>query len=171
MKLRILLLFACVLSSATVRSVPCRAQSEVDPDHFDTTSAQPAVQPKDTGTAIEHAELRGTFTLPFSVTCAGVSLQPGTYSVVVRSSRERATITLMPRGTNAAKVQVLVISRSRAEGPSSLILEHMGQHRKLTAIKLERPGITLHLRSEQRNGDSPGTELVPIHMMLKGDRP
>jgi len=172
LKLRILLVVVCALVSATVKSVPCRAQSEVDPDHFEMPNTEPLVQPMNPSTATQRAaEVRGTFTLPFSVTCAGVSLQPGVYSVVVRSLRDRDIVTFTPKGKNAARVQILAMSRSRAEGPSSLILEHRGQRRKLTAVKLERPGITFHLRTKQRNITSSATEFVPIHTALtEGER-
>ena len=164
MKLRIVLLVACALASATLNSIPCHAQADALPDQFETTNTEPLFQPANPGTTIHDAgNFHGTFTLPFSVNYAGVTLQPGTYSVSIDSFERRDVVTLTKK-ENGAKVQVVVTSRSSADGPNSLILTRKGLQRTLTAISLKKLGITLHVRTAQRNGNSSETELVPIYI-------
>jgi hypothetical protein len=162
MKLRMLLVVVFVLVGATLQSVPCQAQSEIDPDHFETPNVEPFPQPMHVDSSTrDAADFHGSFTLRFSLECAGMILRPGHYVVSIRSLGGRDVVTLMLDG-NAARVQTVATSRSSADGPSALILERRGSQRTLTAISLEKPRVTLHLRSVRKRENSLGTELIPI---------
>ena|SRR5215468_4736203 len=173
MKLSLLFVFVSLAAWAVFMPVPCRAQADTDPDQFETANVEPFdsfVQHKNTGTAIQQAiDFRGTVTLPYSVTYSGMNLQPGTYFVSVRSEGRTEIGTFTLKGRNTARMRVVILSRSRAQGPSALVLEHEGQRRTLTAISFEKPGITFHLRAVRRNSDSSGTEIVPIYAALNTD--
>jgi len=163
MKSRILFLAVCTLVLATLKSIPCHAQADALPDQFETTNAEPFFQTANPGTVIHDAgNFHGTFTLPFSVNYADATLQAGTYSVSIDSFGRRAVVTFTQKG-NSAKIELVVTSRSSADGLNSLILASKGRQRMLTAISLKKPGITLHVRDKQRNSNPSETELVPIY--------
>jgi hypothetical protein len=162
MKLRMLFVTGCMLVWAASQPAPCRAQSEIDPDHFEMTSVEPFPQPVNAGTANpDDGDFRGSFTLRFSVSYAGLTLQPGDYSVSIHSSGKRDIVTLTPKGS-ATRLQALATSRTAADGPSALILERTGRRRTLAAINMEKPGITVRLKASQKRSHSSGIEFVPI---------
>jgi len=162
MKLRMLLVAACMLVWAALQPAPIQAQSEVSPDHFEMTNVEPLAQPAHTDSANRDGEdFRGNFTLRFRVTYAGLTLQPGEYSVSIHSSGKKDVVTLTLKGS-AARVQAVAMSRTAADGPSALILEHAGRQRTLTAINMEKAGITVHLQTSQKRSNSAGIEFVPI---------
>jgi len=162
MKLRMLSVVVCALAWTTLKSVPCQAQTEIDPDHFESQNVEPFSQPAPTDAANQSAaDFQGAFTLRFSVTYAGMILPPGQYFVSIHSRGNADVVTLTLEG-NAARVQTVATSRSSADGPSAVILERTGRRRTLTAISLERPRIMFHLRAAPGRSNSSGTELVPI---------
>ena len=162
MKLRMLSVIVCVLAWTTLKSVPCQAQTEIDPDHFELQNVEPLSQPAHTDEANQSAaDFHGAFTLRFNVAYAGMILPPGQYSVSIHSRGKADVVTLTLEG-NAARVQTVATSRSSSDGPSTLILQRTGRRRTLTAISLEKPRITFHLRAAPGRSNSSGTELVPI---------
>jgi hypothetical protein len=164
------LLAVCAFISATVKSVPCRAQADSNPDQFEMTNGEPFARRENSRVNQDAAEFRGSVMLPFRISYAGVSFEPGTYSISIRSVGRADVVTLTAKGRDAARVEVVATSRSSADSPNSLVLEHKGQRRTLTAISLKKPGITFHLGSARRNSNSAGTEFVPIDAALKTDQ-
>jgi len=57
-----------------LKPTPCRAQAEIDPDHYDTVKNEPVPQGKPTIAVSQKAgNFRGTFTLSFDVDYAGLN--------------------------------------------------------------------------------------------------
>ena len=142
--------------------VQCHAQAEINPDHYEITDGEPISQTGNSATAARNVgEFRGTFTLPFDVRCAGLTLPRGPYSLSIGSAAKSDEVTLVPKG-NAIIIQARVASRSSAGGASALMVERNGQRRTLTAIRLEEPGITLYLEPKPARSTSTDAETVPI---------
>lgn len=84
---------------AVLGGSPTYAQSEIAPDHFESSNVEPFEKPK-TNASNEAASIRydGKFTLPYTVQCSGKSLPPGKYSVSLHSDGKIGKAILMQRG-------------------------------------------------------------------------
>ena len=148
-----------------LKPTPCRAQAEVDPDHYDTVENEPVPQGKPTIAVSQKAgNFRGTFALPFDVDYAGLTLSPGSYSLSVRSVGKKRIVTLAPGGNRIKiqAIQVRVRTGSNVGGASALVLERARQRLTLTAIRMREGGITLDLQDDKAPNISTVTEYVPI---------
>jgi hypothetical protein len=162
LKAAIVLVAGFLLLLFVLEPFQCHAQAEINPDHYEITGGEPISQAGNSATAARNAgEFRGTFTLPFDVRCAGLTLPSGPYSLSIHSLAKSDEVTLIPKG-NAIMIQARVASRSSAGGASALVVERTGQRRTLTAIRLKEPGITLYLQAAQRRSASADAEVVPI---------
>ena len=146
---------------------PCRAQAEIDPDHYAIPSGDaPKANISKTVLPIVNVSsdsFRGRFVLPCDIRYAGVVLERGFYSISIHSLGQQNLVTFIPDGSG---VQVEIRARVRAEsnvrGPSSLVLEHAGKQFRLTEIRLHELRMTLGLEAGQRNNASVDTRLIPI---------
>src|SRR5215469_17190101 len=155
MKSRMFLMVCGVLMLGLLKSLPCIAQAEITPDHFDTLTAEEAA-------AGRH---QGSFTLLHQVSYAGQTLPAGTYLLSVQRSGGSNLVTLTPEGT-AASVQVIRIKcQPGFDHPTALVLERSGEQYVLTAISFEQPGELLqHLRLQGATSRpiSPDSERVRV---------
>lgn len=158
MKSRKLQLAVPILFVISFAPALCRAQAEVDPDHFDSPSNVSSVAKRNPSQA------HGSFFLPFDVRCAGVKLTPGHYSLSVQQSGRRDVVRLV-RIVNGIRVRALEVAatpRLSAEGPGGLVIDRVNQRRTLTAISLQQPRMTLLLQASRETGISVNAELIPI---------
>jgi hypothetical protein len=124
------------LSGLIAIGAPCaRAQSEVDPDHFESPNVEPFERAK-IKTSREAMAIRygGKFTLPYPVQCSGKSLPPGRYSVSLHSDGKIGQATLQ-QGGQAIGIPV-VHKQARKYGINALIVELSGKTRRLSAIQV-----------------------------------
>ena len=166
-KLSLMMGFLAIL---TLKPLDCRAQAEIDPDHYDTIDNQPASPTKHSLPRPNRNSRNfvGKFSLPFKVDYAGLILPAGSYHLSIRQVGKRYLVKLGPEG-DAANLQAIAAqsaTNSDAEGPSVLVLERTAQKRTLTAIRLKETRITLDLRSERTQGLSASTELVPVSLAV-----
>jgi hypothetical protein len=137
---RLLVVFVGLAALATPRGY---AQSEIDPDHFESPSTEPFPQPKiNAGVGAEIGKVRfsGNFTLPYTLQCAGKKLLPGNYWLSLRSDGKTGRVTLNQKGQTieiAGVVRIPAHSRER----NALFVELSGKTRRLSAIHVEE----LHL--------------------------
>jgi hypothetical protein len=144
-----------------MKSLPCWAQAEIDPDHFDTR-ATTVFEAESIASANQAAgTFQGSFTLMHEVNCAGMTLKPGIYSLLIRPRGDWNVVTLIQKGT-AGSIQVLVKTPTRAGRAAALILERTGRESILTAIRLQEPGTMLLMQPELNLNTSAHTELVPV---------
>ena len=159
MKMNVILLAGFLGILTMLRPPSCRAQAEIDPDHYEVANNESNAAAT-RGTAKPSAvtanrtvhSFRCKFLLPFDTRCAGVILPRGSYSVSVRSLRKANLVTLIPDG-NAVRVQAIraqLRTGSDAKGPDALVIERKGPERMLAAIRLNEPRITLDLYGEER---------------------
>jgi len=161
MKLHVLMMIGLILALMTLKPVFCRAQAEVAPDHYNATGIDPVTPSGNTVEANREArDLHATFSLPFDVRYAGITLLPGTYFLSIRLLEKGDALTLITKGD--AQVQARMKFQSRTSGPDALLVERASQERVLKAISLRQPGIMLYLQAEQLRNIEVNTELLPI---------
>ena len=73
------------------------AQSEVDPDHFDSPNTEP-VPPRTAENNVTELHYDGTFSLPYGVLCHGKKLAPGKYSISIHFDGKVGQATLSQKG-------------------------------------------------------------------------
>lgn len=140
----------------------CLAQAEIDPDHFDGPSNASTVAKKATSNR-NPSQANGSFVLPFDVSCAGVELTQGYYSLSIRQlgKRDVVRLTRIVNGVRGQVFELMATPRLNAEGPSRLVVNHVNQQRTLTAISLQEPGVTLILQPG-KEGTSRNAEPIRI---------
>ncbi len=147
-----------------LKPIPCPAQQEVAPDHFDNSST-PGIQQvpplRKPSVAKGPRNFHGSFTLARDVSYAGLTLTPGTYSVALRSVGKQHWVTLMRDGSNAS-IQTHVASPDDAGRPIALMVEQQGEHRTLAGIRLQDPGMTLYFQVQPEEITSTEIKLIPI---------
>ena len=155
MKFRMFVMVCAVLILGMLNSLPCEAQAEIVPDHFDTLTAEEAA-------AGNH---QGTFTLLHQVSYAGQTLPAGTYLLSVQRNGGWNLVTLTPEGT-AASIQIVRIKcQPGFDHPTALVLERNGEQHVLTAIAFEQPGELiqhLQLQGAPSRPISPDSERVRV---------
>ena len=121
---------------ATLGGSPARAQSEVDPDHFESSNVEPFERAKlnahSEATAIRYD---GKFTLPYTVQCNGKSLPPGRYSVSLHSDGKTVQATLK-QGRRAIGIPAVVHKQAHKNKSDALVVELNGKTRRLSAIQV-----------------------------------
>jgi len=161
-KSRVLQSVASILFVISVAPALCRAQAEVDPDHFDSPNTAATVAKSATSNR-NSSQAYGNFFLPFEVSCAGVKLAPGYYSLSIRQlgSRDVVRLTRIVNGTRPQALEVTTTPQLGAQGPSRLVVDNVNQRRTLTAISLQQ-GVTLFLKHGTEGGTSRNPEPVRI---------
>jgi hypothetical protein len=115
---------------------PARAQSEVDPDHFESPNVEP-FEKATTNARSEAAEIHydGKVTLPYTVQCSGKSLPPGRYSVSLHSDGKIGKAILM-QGGRAIGISGVVHKQAQKFESGALVVELNGKRRSLSAIQV-----------------------------------
>jgi hypothetical protein len=151
----VLRMLAVVAVFALTGVAPSYAQSEVAPDHFDSPNTEPFPQPnsaKSTSAGAEAGQIisRGNFKLAYSLRCAATKLAPGDYELLLRSDGKVGHATLSRNG-QTMEILGVVRPQDRAQGPSSLFIERIGNVRKLSAIYVAESHLVLDLNSPVEN--------------------
>jgi hypothetical protein len=167
-RIRILVILAGFAALAAPGSY---AQSEIDPDHFESPNTEPFPQPKTKaviGAEIGRVLFRGEFTLPYSLQCAGKRLLAGNYSLALRSDGKIGWVTLNQKGRTteiAGVVRLPADSRAR----NALFVERSGNTRRLSAIHVAELGLVLDV-DQERKRDSGGKprRIEKLPLLLSG---
>ena len=121
---------------AALGGSPALAQSEIAPDHFESSNTEPferaKIHARGEAMAIRYD---GKFTLPYTVECNGRSLPPGRYSVSLHSDGKTGQATLKQKG-QAIGIPGVVRKQAHKNGSNSLVVELNGKTRRLSAIQV-----------------------------------
>jgi hypothetical protein len=130
-------IFASVAVLLVVGNSSTRAQSEVDPDHFDSPNTENFSQPKakESVAVMTEERFRGAFTLPYNLECAGKRLLAGHYSLSLRSDGRVSRVTLNQKN-QSLEIAGVVWKPGGSPGPSALYVGLSGKARRLLAIHL-----------------------------------
>jgi hypothetical protein len=133
---KLLLVLAGFAVLATPRGY---AQSEIDPDHFDSPNTAPFLQSK-TNVAVDAAmgkvRFSGKVNLPYSVRCTGKRLLPGHYTISLRSDGKTGRATLTQKG-QTLEIAGVVRLPADTHGGNTVLVECIGKTHRLAAIHLE----------------------------------
>jgi hypothetical protein len=165
--LKIALAIGLVGVSVTFIPTPCRAQAEIDPDHYETPSVGAATTNSPSAAKQRPSfigkDFRGRFALPVDVNYGGVVLDRGSYSISIHFLGKQNLVTFTSDRTGVKfQISAQVSAESSAEGPSTLVLERSSKQFHLTAIELNEPRMTLDLRARHRNDAGWETRFIPI---------
>jgi hypothetical protein len=162
-KLRILQSVAPLILVISFTPVLGWAQAEINPDHFDSPSNATTVAHKATLNRNQSPGEDSIF-VPRDVQCAGVTLTRGYYSLSIRQLGRRDVVRLTPmaNGVPAPAIEVRATPRLTPGAPSKLIVDGNNRRQTLTAISLEKPGVTLYLETTKERGASMDTRLIPM---------
>jgi hypothetical protein len=165
--------FAYAMELLVLGASVAYAQSEIDPDHFDSPNTEPFAQPKLTPNS-QSGETRydGKFTLPYTVQCSGKSLPPGKYSFSFRSDGK------VGQGVMKSKDQTVEIvgtvhRQARKAGRDALIVENQRSTRMLAVIQVAELDLVLDAKREMNHASSnkPGRiESLPVMVVRKDSR-
>ncbi len=122
------------------------AQSEIDPDHFETT---------DTPIQAEPLHYVGKFILPYTVRCDGRSLPPGRYSISLDSDGRVARATLLRKG-QAFRIQGIAQKQNHPSG-NALVVERNGGVARLSVIHASQMELKLDRGVKHKTGGGRGT--------------
>jgi len=128
-------IFVGFVASAILGASGAQAQSEIDPDHFNSPNTEPIPEPKaPANTRTDTIRYEGQFTLPHEVRCNGISLRPGKYSVSLRSNGKVGQATLNHKG-HATEIAGIVQTQA-AKRRNEVIVENNGKGRALSVIRV-----------------------------------
>ena len=158
--------FAGTVGIFVLTSLGAYAQSEVDPDHFDSPNTEPIPQPKLTPTP-PSSETRydGKFTLPYEVQCNGRSLPPGRYSFSFRSDGKLGQGALKWKD-RTLEIAGIVRQKARKTRHDALIVESNRSARTLSLIRLADFEFVLDVKREMNNAPS-RIESLPVTAVRK----
>jgi hypothetical protein len=126
------------------------AQSEIDPDHFDSPNTEPFLQSKtkvNVGAAIGKVRFSGKVNLPYSLRCPGKTLPPGAYALSISSDGKIGRATMNKEGQTfeiPGAVRLPGDSRSR----NAVLVECIGKTHRLSAIHLKEMAVVFDSDSQ-----------------------
>jgi hypothetical protein len=135
---KFVMLLVVLTGCAALRTPGSYAQSDVNPDQFDSPNTEPIPQPKPRERGAEAGAVRfdGQVTLPYSLTCAGKRLLPGRYTISVRSEGKTGRATLNQKG-QATEILGVVRRPADPQAPNVLLVENIGKTHRLSAIHVK----------------------------------
>jgi hypothetical protein len=120
-------------------ATPCKAQTEIDPDHFEGKNVKPFHQPPSDPSlrsGKKDMHFRGKFSLPYPAECAGKKLPAGDYTLQFHSSGQETLVTLLQRG-RVVRFPVRVAPPTKKAGQNCVILQRNRTGRRLAAFHLK----------------------------------
>lgn len=145
------------------------AQSEIDPDHFDSPNTEPFPQPKGPSSQVRAILYEGHFSLPHAVQCSGKKLPPGKYSISLRFTGVAAAFTLMRNG-HIVEAGGLLHAEGPSHGRDALILGRGRTMPRLSAIHVAGSDFVFatSLEAEPVSDNWPGgIETLPLLIQKK----
>jgi hypothetical protein len=111
------------------------AQSEIDPDHFDSPNTEPIAQPRTADSKVTELRYDGTFSLPYSVLCSGKKLAAGKYSISFRFDGKVGRATLNQKG-HAIEIAGVVQTQASKQRDEVVVVENDKIGRTLSVVRI-----------------------------------
>ena len=158
---------ASLLGLVVFGVLPARAQSEVDPGHFDSPTTKPFEKGKsDASAEAASIQYNATFTLPYPVQCNGKNLAPGKYSLSFRSDGKQGKATLNQK-EQAIELVGVVNKQSQNHRGTAVIVEVSEKSRRLSAIQMAQVDLLLDPEWQAKNSSQSKPKRVD-RLPLKG---
>ena len=148
-----------------------RAQSEVDPDHFESINVEPFDRAMvNAGREASAIRYDGKFTLPYTVQCHGKILPPGRYSVSLHSDGKIGQATLKQAG-QAIGIAGVAHKLTQKYGSDALVVEPDGGTRRLSAIEVAELNLVFELKPpKEGSSDGKPRRFEKLPMTVTGQR-
>jgi hypothetical protein len=132
-------LMTCFMGLAvfvTVESPRAYAQSEVDPDHYETRDLEPQAQSRTNASAsVAQIHYEGNFVLPYNLQCNQSSLPPGKYRIAIDSEEATVRVTVSRRG-RITRIEGLTKRPSPNHRRNALVVQRNGASNQLAVIQV-----------------------------------
>lgn len=129
-------IIACLAGLIAIGGSGAYAQSEIDPDHFESPNVEPFTKAKANGSRdAATIQYDGKFNLPYAVKCNGKSLRPGEYSISLHSDGKVGRAILNQKGQTIG-IAGLIHNQGHARADHVLLIEHDGKTRRLSVIQV-----------------------------------
>jgi hypothetical protein len=149
-------------------AAPLRAQSEIDPDHFDSPNTEALEStPKSIASEAAPVGYEGTLRLPYAVECSGKRLAPGNYTLWLRTTAKEGRVTLRQSGHTVIVFAGELHAQNRAKGYGTLLVRIRGNTRTLRTIQMAKMEVVVEstLRiTESSVQQSERIDRVPVIM-------
>ena len=158
-----------LLGSVALGNSCAYAQSEIDPDHFDSPNTEPFTHAKTPASQVQSILYKGNFSLPYTVHCSGKKLLPGKYSISLSSNGTAAEFTLMRNG-HIIEAGGLLHAEGHRHGRDALILGRGRKTRRLSGIHVAGSDFVFvaSLEAEPVSRDwQGGIETLPLMIQKK----
>jgi hypothetical protein len=151
---------------AALAAPAARAQSEVSPDHFDSSDMVPFDAPKvttQTTVAAPAASLdySGQVTLAHRVRVSGKTLAAGNYVVILHSDGKMVELRLNRRGETVA-VQTVAYRSVRSTERGYVVVERRGNARRVSVIHAGRLQLVFAPEASVRARGAATLEVLPL---------
>jgi len=152
-----------------LRVAPVRAQSEIDPDHFDSANPE-AIESGNKSVSGEALPLRyqGTFKLQYAAECNGKRLAPGDYTVSLRGNGKEGQVILQHNGHTVGFAGEVRPQNHTNEHDALLVKIH-GKTRTLCVIQMAQMEVVLEPKlkiTKSSTRQSERTDRVPVTMVF-----
>ena len=158
-----------LLGLVALGNSPAYAQSEIDPDHFDSPNTEPFTQTKTPASQVQSILYKGNFSLPYTVHCSGKKLLPDNYSISLSSNGAAAEFTLL-RNRQIVEAGGLLRAEGPGHGRDALILGRGHKMRSLSAIHVTGSDFvfTASPEAEPVSDNRPGgIQTLPLRVQKK----
>lgn len=163
-RVRAIAVFVGLLGSMMLGPSPAYSQAEIDPDHFDSPSAQPIPQ------RIRLLRYDGIFSLPYSVRCRGNKLAPGKYSISLRFDGQVSRATLNQQN-HAIEIAHVVPTDAPKQRDEVVVVENDQTGRSLSLVRVS--GFDFVFDPEHPAGAPGGrpkrTKKVPLKVIVRNE--
>jgi hypothetical protein len=97
------------------------------------------------------AEFAGTFSLPYQVACGAKKLNPGEYSLSVKSDGTGRVVTIHGKAASM-KMPARVVPANRATSHSELLVSKSGERHRIEGVYIAELNATLYLGGHAADG-------------------
>lgn len=147
-------------------AAPVRAQSEINPDHFDSPNTEPLHSaPKSVGSQATAQLYEGTFKLPYVVECSGKRLEPGEYTVWLRATAKEGQVIVRLKGKTVVAFAGELRAQNLTKGCDTLLVRIQGKTRTLCTIQMAKMEVTIEPKlkiTESSAHQSERIDRVPV---------
>jgi len=139
------------------------AQAEIDPDHFDSPTAQPIRQ------MVRLLRYDGAFSLPYSVQCRGKVLAPGKYFVSFRSYDGKVGRATLKQEDHAIEIADVVETEAPKQRDEVVFAGNNERERTLSMVRVSGFSLVFDPKySADPPGDRPArTKSLPLKGIVR----
>lgn len=168
---RAIVVFVGLLGPVVLGPSCAYAQSEIDPDYFDSPNTEPIPQPRTAESKVKVTRYDRTFSLPYSVLCNEKTLAPGKYSISLRSDGNIWQATLNRKG-HAIEIAGVVHTEAPKQRNEVVVVENNKNGRTLSVVRVSGFDFVFdpkHLPDPSTDGRPKRAEKLPLSVIAPNE--